>query len=78
MTTPISAHLATLKTAAESGVDYSPKCGARCPACGERAKPYKTMPWDGPTRIRYHLCTAPACLLAAIRQTIKSVEVDPT
>lgn len=78
MTTPIIAHLATLKAAAESGVDYSPKHGALCPACGARMKPYKTMPWDGNVRIRYHRCTTPSCLLTTIAKTVKSVEVDPT
>lgn len=76
MTTPIAAHLATLKKAAEAGVDYSPRTGVLCPACGSRSKPYKTMPWDGNTRIRYHKCQQKGCILATINQTIKSVEVD--
>lgn len=77
MTTPIAAHLASLKQSAEAGVDYSPRTGALCPACGSKAKSYRTLPWEGSSRIRYHRCANPSCLLNAIRQTIKSVEVDP-
>ncbi|NCD13698.1 MAG: transcriptional regulator [Bacteroidia bacterium] len=77
MTKAISAHIALLIAAAEAGVDYSPRTGATCPGCGHRAKPYRTMPWEDTIRVRYHRCHHPGCLLAAIRQTIKSVEIDP-
>lgn len=77
MSTPtITAHLASLIAQAEAGVDYSPRIGAVCPACGRPAKIYKTLPWDGSTRIRYHRCLNPACLLASIGRTIKSVQID--
>lgn len=77
MTTPaLTAHLAGLVAQAEAGVDYSPRTGAPCPCCGRPAKIYKTLPWDGTTRIRYHRCLTPSCLLAAIGRTIKSVQTD--
>jgi len=76
VTKHITAHLATLKAAAESGVDYSPRTGALCPGCGQRTRPHKTLPWDGNIRIRYHRCDAEGCLLAAMGQSFKSVEVD--
>ncbi|NDY41264.1 transcriptional regulator [Dissulfurirhabdus thermomarina] len=71
------ASLVEAKRRAESGVDYSPRTGARCPWCGGRARIYRTLPWDGAARVRYHLCRSTACPLAALRVTIKSVEVDP-
>lgn len=77
MTTPaITAHLALLKENAEAGVDYRPRNGALCPACGQPAKIVCTKPWEGETRIRYHRCQNPACLLASIKQSIKSVQVN--
>lgn len=72
----IAAQLATLIDQAAAGVDYSPRHGASCPGCGRPAKIYKTMGWDGTTRIRYHRCRNEACLLCAARATIKSVEED--
>lgn len=71
------AHIVALKASDEQGVDYSPRTGATCPACGHKAPSYKTMPWDGNARVRYHRCENPDCLLAAIKQTIKSVQIDP-
>jgi hypothetical protein len=77
MSTPtITAHLASLIAQAEAGVDYSPRIGAVCPACGRPAKIYATRPWDGPTRVRYHHCRNTACLLCALGKSIKSVQVD--
>lgn len=76
MPPPITAHLAMLKAKAESGVDYRPRTGALCPACGKPAKIVSTKPWEGDLRIRYHRCQNPSCLLASIKQSIKSVQVD--
>lgn len=61
---------------ARDGVDYSPRSGARCPHCGARAKIYKTTPWEGALRVRYHRCHSRGCALAVLGVTIKSVEVD--
>jgi hypothetical protein len=72
----VAAHLALLKSQAEAGVDYRPRAGALCPACGQPAKIVRTFPWDGDTRIRYHRCQAPGCILASIKQSIKSVQAD--
>lgn len=58
---------------AESGVDYI-KGHAICPACGSRLYVKTTRPWEGNTRIRYHICKAEHCGLAAIAQHIKSIE----
>ena len=62
--------------AAQSGVDFSPKNGALCPACAKRAKIYSTKPWEGNLRVRYHRCENERCLLCRIGATIKSVEMD--
>jgi len=59
---------------AEAGVDYTSRHGARCPACGTRAKIYKTMPWIDAVRVRYHRCYERGCVLASTGKTIKSVE----
>ena len=72
----VTAHLADLIARAAAGVDYRPRTGALCPGCGRPAKIYKTMGWDGNTRIRYHRCRTDGCLLCAARATIKSVEED--
>ena len=66
MPTPaVTVHLASLIARAEAGVDYRARTGATCPACGRRLPIYKTMPWDGTVRIRYHRCQTAGCLLAA-------------
>lgn len=58
---------------ADAGVDF--KDGrALCPACGARLKVKTTRPWEGTTRIRYHVCKAEPCGLAAISHHIKSIE----
>lgn len=64
------------REAAASGVDYSPRLGAICPWCGKRAKIYKTLPWEDRVRVRYHRCENVACVVGALRLTIKSIEVD--
>lgn len=61
---------------AAAGVDYSPRYGAICPCCGNRAKIMRTMPWEDNTRLRYHRCGNTRCLICATGQTIKSIEVD--
>ena len=76
MTASALAHLATLKAAAEAGVDFRPRTGALCPACSRPAKIVSTKPWDGDLRIRYHRCQNPACVLACLKQSIKSVQED--
>ena len=61
---------------AAAGVDYSSRTGALCPFCGKKAKIYRTTPWDGTTRTRYHRCRNTKCLIASLGITIKSVEED--
>ncbi|MBU1040249.1 MAG: transcriptional regulator [Proteobacteria bacterium] len=62
---------------AQAGVDYSPKTGATCPCCkAENLRVRNTLAWSGNMRIRFHLCTTPSCLLAVLKQGIKSVEMD--
>ncbi|MHC1701786.1 MAG: transcriptional regulator [Humidesulfovibrio sp.] len=64
---------------AQAGVDYSPKTGATCPCCrAEKLSVVTTRPWDGAMRVRFHQCTTPSCLLAKLKQGIKSVELDTT
>jgi hypothetical protein len=71
----IAKHLAIAIQAAESGVDYFPTTGARCPFCGRRKVPvYTTRPWEHGCRIRYHKCGNPGCYLNQLNKTIKSVE----
>lgn len=67
---------AAIDTAA-AGVDYSPRTGATCPWCGRKSRIYKTMPWEDATRVRYHVCDNGACVMASLRVTIKSIEIDP-
>jgi hypothetical protein len=59
---------------AEQGVDYSPKDGAACPFCGEKAKVYNTLSWTGNSRVRYHRCPNERCPLYQLERSIKSVE----
>ena len=41
---------------AREGVEYSAQEGAVCPVCGAtRLRAYKTMPWCGSVRVRYHI-----------------------
>ncbi|SDP85099.1 hypothetical protein [Desulforhopalus singaporensis] len=68
--------IAAARQQAQGGVDYSPKNGARCPWCDQRAKIYKTTPWEDNVRVRYHRCIEPGCALSSMGVTIKSVEVD--
>jgi hypothetical protein len=76
MARPSVTVIAEATSRAASGVDFSPRLGALCPWCGSKSKIYKTNPWDGGTRIRYHQCLRSGCILAALKTTIKSIEVD--
>jgi len=76
MNTQVAAHLVLLKSKAESGVDYRPRAGALCPSCGKSMKIVATRPWEEYLRIRYHRCRTPGCILAVIKQSIKSVQID--
>jgi hypothetical protein len=64
------------KEEAETGVTYSSRHGAPCPWCGKKSRIYRSLPWEDATRIRYHRCETGTCPLAALRVTIKSVEMD--
>lgn len=77
MPSPTVAQIAKAKQAAESGVDYSPQHGARCPWCGSRSKIIKTLPWEANIRLRYHRCRKSGCVVASMGITIKSIECDP-
>lgn len=68
--------IAAITETASSGVDYSPRLGALCPACGKKAKIIRTLPWEDRIRIRYHKCLSKRCVLAAMGRGIKSIEVD--
>ena len=61
---------------AAGGVDYSPKNGALCPWCGNKAKITNTQPWDENVRVRYHRCHAKGCVLASMKISMKSIQVD--
>ncbi len=76
MSTSVTLYLVEMITKAEAGIDYRPRTGALCPACGKPAKIVATRPWEGTARIRYHRCRQPACVLASTGTTIKSVEVE--
>lgn len=73
---PVTVYLVEMIACAEAGVDYRPRTGALCPACGHAAKIIATRPWEGQARVRYHKCRQPGCLLAGAGTTIKSVEVE--
>lgn len=68
--------IAEARDRAAAGVDFSPRTGAICPWCGKKSKIYKTMPWEDATRIRYHQCDNGRCVIASLRVSIKSIEVD--
>lgn len=73
----IAAAIALAVQQAQAGVDYSPKTGATCPCCGAtNLRVRNTMAWSGSMRVRFHLCTHAGCILASIKQGIKSVELD--
>lgn len=69
----------TAKEQAQAGVDYSPRYGAVCPCCKTVKIPiFRTMPWDGNTRIRYHKCKNTDCLLSRLNLSVKSLQEDVT
>ncbi len=76
MSTPASYSLNRSCQQAAFGVDYSSRHGAPCPWCGKKTRVYRTNPWQGYIRIRYHRCTSGSCPLAAMKVSIKSVQID--
>ena len=66
--------IAELLHEAKAGVRFSARDKATCPACGQQLTTYKTMPWDGCFRTRYHKCINPDCPLAIMDQSVKSIE----
>jgi hypothetical protein len=57
---------------ARNGIVYDTKDGAFCPACGERVKVLVTKPWLGSSRLRYHKCDNPKCVMCVLDETIRS------
>ncbi|MFA7173793.1 MAG: transcriptional regulator [Kiritimatiellia bacterium] len=76
MPSALSAALVLATQSAKNGVTYTSKYGAPCPWCGVRTRIYKTMPWEGTTRIRYHHCGVAGCPLHQMGISVKSVEVE--
>lgn len=72
--TPAMMKVANFIRQAEAGVVYSDGIGALCPACGRRARTYKTARQEGGVKIRYHLCGNKNCVLSYLKKTIKSVQ----
>ncbi len=75
-TQKIFALVAKAREKAAAGVSYSSRTGALCPFCGKKAKIYRTTPWEGSLRVRYHRCQGTVCLIASLGITIKSIEED--
>ena len=69
-------HVEQIFRQAEYGGDYSPRNGAVCPACGARTAIYKSIPWDGDVKIRYHRCKNKSCILSRAHKSIKSVQTN--
>ena len=76
MARPSLQKIKSARKIAADGVDYSPKSGALCPWCGSKSKITSTRPWDENIRIRYHRCFAKGCVLASMKISIKSIQVD--
>lgn len=57
---------------AEAGVTFEKKA-ARCPLCGRKMKTVSSGKKEA-ARVRRHRCGNPACLMAVMDQTVKSVE----
>ena len=73
----MKATLALAMEEASAGVDYSPRHGAGCPWCGRKRIPgYRTRPWAGGLRVRYHHCPHKGCLLHEMNVGVKSVQED--
>lgn len=65
-------YLAEAFRKAEEGVDYDIKNGAVCPYCGDRVRVFKSEPWFGELKLRYHRCSNPECVFHIIDKCIKS------
>lgn len=72
-----TAAVAAALAKASEGVDYTARDGAVCPVCGsKKLKVYKTMPWEGAARTRYHHCKNRRCVLHKLGLSVKSIQVD--
>ena len=60
--------------AAQEGVPYDTRDGARCPLCDYKLKVRDTLPWVGNSRIRYQLCPNPECPLCEAERSIRSIQ----
>jgi len=60
--------------AAQEGVTYFRKGGAKCPYCGSKLKVRDTLPWIGNSRIRYQLCPNSECPIRQAERSITSIE----
>lgn len=68
---------ADLVALARDGVDYSPRLGASCPACGTiRTKVTHSCRWEDGCKIRYHKCGNGNCPISVANISIKSIEKD--
>lgn len=76
MARPNVTQIVAAKREAENGVEYSPKLGALCPWCSQKTKITRTEAWDENIRIRYHKCHRPGCVIAKLKISVKSIEVD--
>ena len=59
--------------AVNTGVDYDRRKGVDCPACGVNHLPnscgvYRTMPWGGGERVRYHKCPLCTCSFSSVEK----------
>lgn len=58
-----------------TAIDYSSR--AVCPICGKaNLKVITSRPWEDNSKIRYHRCENPDCILSGLGMSIKSVETD--
>lgn len=64
--------IASTLSQARDGVVYDTKAGAACPACGKRLRVMVTKPWLGNSRLRYHKCNNPKCVLHQLGETVRS------
>jgi hypothetical protein len=60
--------------AAQEGITYHTKGGARCPYCGSKLRVRDTLPWVGDSRIRYHLCPNPDCPIRQAEMSVRSIQ----
>ncbi len=64
--------VASVLNEAREGVEYDTKYGATCPACGQRLRVKVTKPWLGNSRLRYHQCNNPRCVLHTLNESVRS------